>query len=606
MAEFVIVVKLIPQRLLKYCSRCRAEYATPEAIMLSNTCRAFLNRATLVGMLGAMSIVVGCTGSPNPSGSTGGQGGVGGAGGEGGSGGSPDPQIEWTQFTESADTRKVYVSSSDGDDGNDGSAPEKAVKTLAKGISLLRDGMPDWMLLKRGNVWLERLGEWKLSGRSSSEPMLVTTYGEAEARPVLKTGALSALEAFAGPLRHIAFVGIHFYAHTRDPESSDFMGASGASGIQWLAPTEDLLFEDLMVEYYSESNITVQGNIVNMRLRRSVIVDAYSVNSASHGIYAEGVEGLRIEENVFDHNGWNTHPNLAGWGAEPKIDNHNVHVQVSCDDVTIRGNLTVRASSHGIDARAGGTVRGNLALENPVGLSFGLVTDKWDPKVGGVAGLVAGNVVRDAGDVDVANTGGIGIALGNIQSAMVEDNIVAHDQSMGSSSIAIDIRRKTNPLLPDEKVQNLTIQNNIIYDWRGGIRFGTNDLAFVSVKNNDVQAPIRTTELVNYFGMAFSAATSYGGNHWFSVSNPNEWFTIGATTQSFDQWVVTSGEQGATNSLSTYMDAQRTLGNYHETLGKVATLDAYMTEVRKQSQKNWRVEYMAKAPIAYIRQGFGK
>lgn len=576
--------------------------------MLSNTGRGFFNRASLVGMLGATAIVVGCTGSPNPSAATGGQGGAGGsgAGGGGGSGGSPIAQIEWTEFKESADTKKVYVSSSGGDDNNDGSTPEKAVKTLAKGISLLRDGMPDWMLLKRGDVWLESLGEWKLSGRSATEPMVVMAYGEDLMRPTLKTGALGALAAFAGPLRHLAFVGIHFYAHTRDPESSDFMGANGATGIQWLAPTEDLLFEDVMVQYYSASNITIQGNMANVRLRRSVIVDAYSTNSDAHGVYVEGVQGLVIEENVFDHNGWNSHPNLAGMGAGPKIDSHNVYVQVSCDDVTIRGNFATRAASHGVEARAGGIVEGNLVLENPVGLSFGLVTDMWDPKPGGVVGRVAGNVVRDAGDVDVNNTRGIGLELGNIQSAMVEDNILAHDQSMGTSSIAIDVRRKTNPLVADEKVQNLTIQNNIVYDWRGGIRFGTSALAGISIQNNDVQSPIRATALVNYFGMSFSPGTTYGGNRWFSAANPNEWFTIGANSQSFENWITTSGEKGATSTPVMYMDAQRRLGNYHESLGKDASFEAYMAEVRKQSQMNWRVEYMAKAPMAYMREGFGK
>jgi hypothetical protein len=513
--------------------------------------------------------------------------------------------LEWTVFTASADTQKVYVSSSDGNDANDGSAPEKAVKTVAKGISLLRNGMPDWMLLKRGDVWLEALGEWNKSGRSATEPMVVMTYGDQEARPVLKTGSQIGLLAIAGPLQHLAFVGLHLYAHTRDPETVDFMGAPGGPGIQWLAPTDDLLFEDMMVQYYAIANINLKASMTNVRVRRSVIVDAYDVSDHAQGVYVENVTGVTIEENVFDHNGWNTNPGLMGQ-AIPTLYNNNLYVQSNCNDVTIRGNLSTRAASYGIQARAGGVVTGNLVLDNPVGISFGLVPDMWDPKVGGVTGNVSGNVVRDAADIDVANQRGIGIQLGNIQSATVEDNILAHDASMGTSSIAIDIRRKTNPLVADEKVQNLMIQNNIIYDWRGGIRFGTSALVGVKIQNNDVQEAVRASELVNYFGSAYSPETAYAGNHWFSVANPGTWFTIGATSQAFDQWIVTTSEQGATNTAVVYTDTERRLADYHQTLGKTATFDAYMLEARKQSQKNWRVEYTAKSPIAYIRQGFGK
>ena len=574
--------------------------------MLSNTRRVFFNRSIcgLVGIIGALVVAVGCTEEPK-SNSTGGQGG-GGAGGEGGSGGSAPPQIEWTTFKESADTQKVYVSTSDGNDANDGSAPEKAVKTLAKGISLLRDGMPDWMLLKRGDVWLESLGEWKKSGRSSTEPMVVMTYGDQEARPVLKTGSQTGLLAIAGPLQHLAFVGLHLYAHTRDPDTVDFMGATGGPGIQWLAPSDDLLFEDLLVQYYAISNINLKASMTNVRVRRSILVDAYDVSDHAQGLYVENVKGVLVEENVFDHNGWNTSPGLMGL-APPTIYNHNLYVQSNCDDVTIRGNLSTRAASHGIQARAGGIVTGNLVFDSPVGMSFGLVPDEWDPKAGGVTGTVAGNVVRDAGDVDATNSGGIGIQVGNIQSATVEDNILAHDASMvATSSIAIDIRRKTSPQVADEKVQNLTIQNNIIYDWRGGIRFGTSALVGVKIQNNDVQQRLRLSEVVNYFGSSYSPETTYAGNHWFSMSNPGDWFILGAMNQSFQQWLTTSGEQGATDTIVAYPDTARDLLSYHQSLGKDATFAAYMTEVRKQSQKNWRVEYMAKAPIDYIRQGFGK
>lgn len=574
--------------------------------MLSITRRVFFNRAIcgFVGMLGALVLFAGCSDDPKTNLSTGGQAGSG-SGGQGGSGGSA-PGLDWTTFTESADTKKIYVSNSDGNDANDGSAPDKAVKTLAKGTSLLRDGMPDWLLLKRGDVWLEPLGEWTKSGRSTTEPMVVMSYGDLTARPILKTGANTALLAITGPLRHLAFVGLHLYAHTRDPDSSDFMGANGGPGIQWLAPSEDLLFEDLLVQYYAIANINLKASMLNVRVRRSVIVDSYDISDHAQGLYIEGVDGVTVEENVFDHNGWNTSASLAG-KANPTIYNHNLYIQATCNNVTIRGNSSSRAASHGIQALAGGTVTGNIVFGNPVGLSYGSMPDEWDPKAGGISGTVSGNVIRDSGDVDAATTRGIGIQIGNIKSATVEDNILAHDATASATSaIAIEVRRKTSPQVADEKVQNLTLQNNVIYDWRGGIRYTTSALTAVKLQNNDVQALVRPSELVNYFGTTFSAETSYAGNHWNSKADPAAWFILGATNQSYDQWLTTSGEQGATNTVVIYPDALRDLASYHQKLGKAATLDAYLAEVRLQSRANWRLEYTAQGPIAFIRQGFGR
>src|SRR6478735_7701128 len=60
----------------------------------------------------------------------------------------------WTVFAPSADTRIVYVSSSTGDDrtGVIGNL-DHPYKTLAAGRSRLRNGKPDWLLLKKGDTW---------------------------------------------------------------------------------------------------------------------------------------------------------------------------------------------------------------------------------------------------------------------------------------------------------------------------------------------------------------------------------------------------------------------------------------------------------------------
>ncbi|MDC3954843.1 right-handed parallel beta-helix repeat-containing protein [Polyangium jinanense] len=605
--------------------------------MLSKISRStsFAVAPVLLGLLGALALTQGCGTDPGPgasgssssgtnvggvggAGGSGGTGGVGGAGGTGGMDAGPpwDPTVGWTHFEESADTQKIYVSSSDGDDNNDGLSPEKAVKTIAKGKQLLRDGFPDWLLLKRGDAWNEGLGTWTLSGRGTTEPMLVSTYGDAVARPLLETGAKRGLYADPGvTLQHLAFVGIHFHANTRDPASPDFVGPAGDEGVMWLAKGGDLLFEDLMIQSYT-GNISIQGiqgKINNVRVRRSVIVDAYDIEDPdpnetlddSEGLYAMNVDVLVLEGNVFDHNGWNADVP----GANATLYNHNVYIQSSCSKVTIRGNITTRAASHGIQARAGGVVDKNLVIDNPIGFSYGLTNGSATPVPGGVTGTVTGNVVGDAGDITAAEARGIGIQIGNIKSAVVENNILAHDKTAGGNHIAFELTRKYDPMqVPDEAISDLTIRNNVVYDWRGGIRFSTTALTNVKVEANDVQSPLRGEELVRFFNQDFNAGVTFGQNRWFSSVPDKSWFEFGpeATGISFTEWVSKSKETESTNTAVSYPDPERKLGTYHASLGKEATFEAYIAEARKQSRYNYRYEYTAEGPITYIRAGFGK
>src|SRR5689334_1982670 len=98
----------------------------------------------------------------------------------------PNPPIEmtkdgWINFQPSADSRAIFVADS-GDDRNDGSM-EKPVRTARAAQRLARDGYPDWIFFRRGDVF-GPLGEWTKSGRSPKEPMVMTAYGTG-ARPTV-------------------------------------------------------------------------------------------------------------------------------------------------------------------------------------------------------------------------------------------------------------------------------------------------------------------------------------------------------------------------------------------------------------------------------------
>ena len=61
----------------------------------------------------------------------------------------------------------------------------------------------------------------------------------------------------------------------------------------------------------------------NITLRRNVIRNAWSPSKSGHsqGIYAGWIDGLIIEENVLDHNGWNDQAD----GGGRTMFNHNIY-----------------------------------------------------------------------------------------------------------------------------------------------------------------------------------------------------------------------------------------------------------------------------------------
>src|SRR5689334_15649541 len=130
----------------------------------------------------------------------------------------------WTKFAPSVDTRIIYVSSSTGSDSNSGLLPISPVKSINKAKSLLRDGKPDWMLLKSGDQFTGGVGFWKTSGRSSSEMQLIGNYGSG-ARPVIKSGTKEGFVTFGGTghsIDNVAITGLDFIADSYNGKNGSF------------------------------------------------------------------------------------------------------------------------------------------------------------------------------------------------------------------------------------------------------------------------------------------------------------------------------------------------------------------------------------------------
>src|SRR5213078_3539973 len=137
------------------------------------------------------------------------------------------------------------------------------------------------------------------------------------------------------------------------------------------------------------------GPITNFTLRRSIITDAYVTSGHSQGAIFSGVNGLTIEGNVFDHNGWNEQ--VAG--AVATKFNHNVYVVADNKNVVVKDNIIANASSHGLTARSGGKISGNIFINNPIGMSFGFNNGSAET-AGGVSGYIKDNIFYGSRDID--------------------------------------------------------------------------------------------------------------------------------------------------------------------------------------------------------------
>ncbi len=472
----------------------------------------------------------------------------------------------------------IYVSSSTGDDAvNHGLSEDSPFKTLAHAVTFLRPGASDSMLLKRGDTWVETLNGGKSSlggGLSEAAPMLISTYGTGE-RPVITLG----FGAWGStPTQYLTIRGIHF----RDPE---YDGTNSINGIT-MGPMSSLVVEDCFLDgvpFVAQAN---GASVANLVLRRSLIVDNYATVRHSQGVYCDGVNGLTIEDCLLDHNGWKE--GVAG--AEATMFNHNVYIQTNCTNIVFRRNICTRASSHGIQARPGGIVEDNLFCQNPIAVL-------WKGAQADVSGRVAGNVILEGNDIGTGPRGW-GIDLyntGGIHQVEVSNNVIAHYASAMPYGFGMEL------IGAGGYSAAATFTANIIYDWRNPVNF-TVDGWSISLNGNQFQDPNSSDQSLIRISNPEEGLLAADGNTYFSDAANNIFYH--ATYMDFAGWTAATGESNGHFTELAYVDPDRSVGSYHGSLGKEATLEAFLEEVRKQSADNWRDEYTAAAVIAYIKAGF--
>lgn len=497
--------------------------------------------------------------------------------------------VGFTDFPLGHGARIILISSSEGSDFNDGQL--RPVKTLRKAMSLMNPHSPDRLLFKRGDVFSRASINANIGrgGASFLEPMVIGAYGDIRLpRPVLE-GGISLGDKKNHP-EFLAIQSLDFYAASRDPGRRGFdpnhPDKTQPTGINMFANGSCLWIEDCSFRYFGVG-ITLQSpgeGYKTVIIRRCLFADNYDPDHHSQGIYASGLDGVLIEDNVFDHNGYNERVPRAN----RTIFNHNIYVQHADpgDNLhyIVRGNISARASSHGCQLRPGGLLRNNLFLKNPLA-AF----------VGYGASAVVYNVVLDADSIDKDHPRGQGLQVLNCDPVLVEGNIVAHkkDAINGMSALDYDPVNKEYGPLPSRG----EFANNIVYDWAGpAFQTGSTPTSLFVHDNvldeNDVLMML--ADLPKRFEFMRDDYRS---------DRPRP-FSIAGKEMDEAQWSGITGEAPAQGKAD-FIDPARDIATYAASIGLAdASLDGFLAAARQQRRGHWDKRLTAAAVNTYIRRGF--
>lgn len=549
----------------------------------------------------------------------------------------PDPLPQdsqgWTQFTPSANTRLIYVSSSDGNDATgeyysssqikDPFHPTeniKPFKTLAAATEQSRHNYPDWILLQKGDTWQESFGSWQKGGVSPQQPFLIASYGSSKKRPILITNGQPGLQIDGSnqntpnPLSNLAVVGLEFYAQDRDPNDRNFDSTkkfkADRSGIFIVEHTgenrfSNILIEDCKLKFSSVvvQAISTQGTIKNFKIRRSIIIDHWATDTHAQGLYLNKIDGILIEGNVFDHNGWSANFSKA----KPTMFNHNIYIQRDnvWGNITVKDNIISRAASHGLQLRPGGLAENNLFVRNAIAI----YTARGKS-------IIGNNVVLGGRNITPELPRGWGIEAHQGNGVLVANNIVANKNSQVGDGFAFQLGFQVGMSSRDgnlfENIQNNNMQmiNNISYNWntryQGNFKIITDKYKLLVVKNNIFQLLDQNqgTPVVKSKYALPNNNTTFSHNTYYTAVNPEAAFNINDEDYDFEGWKTLSKEHDAKFDRAKFFDPDRNIATYSKAIGGAGTFEDFISHAGQQSKDNWRPEYTANAVNDYIREGF--
>ena len=508
-------------------------------------------------------------------------------------------QDGWTVITPSPDTQKIHVSSSAGDDTNDGRL-EHPVATLARGAAMLRDGYPDWLLLKRGDVWNERIKlnrGWKvpLSGRSHDEPIYVGPYsppdtsppdtGPPDSRPLLQRT----------PTESAGVGGTMIFVVVQD---LNLQGVQASTAIGLEGDSHHVTFEGIAAVGFKvglRTSGTDDLPMHHIQVRRCVIA-----GSKSLGAYLNYTDDLLVEECVWDDNGTD------------KTREHNIYKSRGGKRQVYRGNIFSRGSNHGLKMRAECTnyvVEDNLFTRNQNALA--LTLDGDDVRHGHVDWAnrdvaIRGNVFLEEG----RDIGGMCMLISHVSGLTIAENYIVAGRVTPFNAALQFIEGHALALVQRE---NVVVRGNVIAGWpSNAVRWGAlnahqNTHGGNRFEGNIVQAvnhPTLGKKSYAWRGAVDGSAgvLTFGGNSYDIPGAPSEgWWRTAGKNLTPDQWRAATGEADAQAVRITWADPTRTIGTF---MPPGQGFAEFIAAARANRRGAWDPKYTAAAVNAYIRAGF--
>lgn len=303
----------------------------------------------------------------------------------------------------------------------------------------------NWLLLESGYEYenVGRLIGYQVHGEDELHPLHVTSWGDGP-KPVIADHQM----VFQGDNDNIVFSGVSF---------GDGM---------FVLTAENMLLDNVSV---TGSTFAIQQSD-GITIRNSEITDIFHEESIdgdgvweafedrTTGLYLASGEGLLLEGNLFDHNGWDA----AEGGQPPSMWSHNLYIQSDTLDVTVHDNIFMQGASFGAQVRGGGFIEDNVFLDNNAAVNF-VGGDYKDTGPVGNYTLFADNLVTSGAHKEAELIGGLTYGIqNNGEMTVMVDNIIAHLADPNNPEEIADKTVGHQPLYLDK---DPLYNDTIIYNW---------------------------------------------------------------------------------------------------------------------------------------------
>lgn len=541
-------------------------------------------------------------------------------------------EVGWTEFTPSDDSYIVYVSASGNDatgevylpsDAAVGDDPFRpiAIKPFATfdaAFDETRNGSPDWILLERGHDFYGTLSA--RSGRSADEHFLIGSYGDTGLTPVINIAGENRGISLGEDHNYVTLMGLTFYAYTRDPDSPEFINTDGNSGIYFYAGDSDAVDREFLIEgckfiYFEGNSFNNYGQAnAHFTFRRCHFLNSYK-DTGSHcqGLWAYHMQ-MTLEECIFDHNGWYSHPSDNTFGPAT-LYNHNSYMN-SVSNSTFTSNIYLRSSSIGSkfsskDGTSNLVINNNLYVDGELGIE---ISKNYDELYRYEDVTIINNVMTELGrtkptDRELA----YGINVHSINGGFIADNLLTHFRDY----TGIDTGNIL-PLQVGDSSKDLEITDNVFFDLfsaRGIVIYRPDEdhpgvmHEGIVIKDNHFQLDSADSIIEISYDMP-SGVNSFLNNSYYADKTENIFRycpdDVNKVSINFSDWQSAFGDTSTFEEVS-YPDSGRDIAGYTSsaTSGSSTTVDDFIQHCRDQDRYAWDDRFNATEINDWLREGYG-